>query len=117
MKSRYVLIGALLAAVSFTAQAEVCALSTQTEITICTVREYNKAEKRINSLYKGISARLSLEERAILKKSELAWIKYKDTTCESEASEYEGGSMQPMVRNQCLTRITNARVKWLQDNY
>jgi uncharacterized protein YecT (DUF1311 family) len=45
--------------------------------------------------------------------SQRAWLKFRDTQCVIEGSEFAGGSMQGMVRAQCLTRLTRERTKQL----
>ncbi|RYD54818.1 MAG: DUF1311 domain-containing protein [Sphingomonadales bacterium] len=45
--------------------------------------------------------------------SQRAWIAFRDKQCVIEAGQYAGGSMQPMVRAQCLTRLTKERTRQL----
>ncbi|URW76087.1 DUF1311 domain-containing protein [Sphingomonas donggukensis] len=41
--------------------------------------------------------------------SQRAWLKFRDTQCIIEGSEFAGGSMQGMVMTRCRTRLTNER--------
>lgn len=41
--------------------------------------------------------------------SQRAWLSFRDRECEIEAGRYAGGSMAPMARTQCLTRLTRER--------
>lgn len=50
---------------------------------------------------------------AAILESQRAWLKFRDTQCVIESSEFAGGSMQPMVRAQCLTRLTRERTRQL----
>lgn len=45
--------------------------------------------------------------------SQRAWLKFRDTQCVIESGEVAGGSMQPMVRVGCLTRLTRERTRQL----
>jgi uncharacterized protein YecT (DUF1311 family) len=49
-----------------------------------------------------------------LLESQRAWLRFRDTQCVIEGSEYAGGSMQPMARGNCLTRLTRGRTKQLE---
>ncbi|MCP3734004.1 lysozyme inhibitor LprI family protein [Sphingomonas sp. RP10(2022)] len=46
--------------------------------------------------------------------SQRAWLAFRDTQCVIEGGEYAGGSMQPMVRAQCLARLTRERTTQLK---
>lgn len=45
--------------------------------------------------------------------SQRAWLPFRDRQCEIEAGRYAGGSMAPMIRTQCLTRLTRERTEQL----
>lgn len=47
--------------------------------------------------------------------SQRAWLKFRDTQCVVEGGRYAGGSMMPMVRGACLTRLTRERTHQLKD--
>ena len=47
--------------------------------------------------------------------SQRAWLAFRDSQCAIEGGEYAGGSMQPMVRAQCLARLTRERTAQLKD--
>ncbi|WP_293872514.1 MULTISPECIES: lysozyme inhibitor LprI family protein [unclassified Sphingomonas] len=47
--------------------------------------------------------------------SQRAWLAFRDSQCTIEGGEYAGGSMQPMVRAQCLARLTRERTAQLKD--
>ena len=41
--------------------------------------------------------------------SQRAWLAFRTAQCAIEAGEFAGGSMQPLARAQCLTRLTKER--------
>lgn len=45
--------------------------------------------------------------------SQRAWLKFRDAQCMIEGAEFAGGSMQPLARTQCLTRMTRERTRQL----
>lgn len=82
---------------------------TQFEMTQCAHREFVKADAELNKFYNRFAAKLDEEKRAQLKEAELAWIKYRDATCDFEGAFYKGGTMRPMIQYACLARVTNDR--------
>ena len=89
--------------------------SSQAEASGCAHREYEAADAELNKIYNRLAAALDAEDKALLKQSELAWIKYRDSSCAFESSQYKGGTMRPMVESLCLTRVTKARAAELRE--
>lgn len=89
----------------------------QAEASGCAHREYKAADAELNKAYDRLAAILDAEEKALLKTAELAWIKYRDSTCVFESSQYKGGTMRPMIESFCLTRVTKARTAELKEQY
>ncbi len=87
----------------------------QAEATGCARREYEAADAELNKVYNRLAGILDADEKALLKASELAWIKYRDSTCAFESSQYKGGTMRPMIESFCLTRVTKARTAELKE--
>lgn len=87
---------------------------TQTDMNICAHQTYETVDVALNQTYQALTAELSASEQELLTDAELAWIKYRDRTCELEAAPYEGGSIQPLIYSQCLTRMTENRTAELQ---
>ena len=52
---------------------------------------------------------------AALLASQRAWLQFRDRQCVIEGGEVAGGSMQPMVRAQCLARLTRERTVQLRN--
>src|SRR5690242_20567761 len=97
------------------AQADDCSKArTQTEMNICANHELEQATATINNLYKETMAKYDAEGQALLRKSERAWIAFRDAECEFRTSGSKGGSIWPMMHAQCLTELTRARIKQLE---
>ncbi len=88
---------------------------TQTEMNQCAAIDLAKADAQLNAAYKKLMPQLDASQKAEVKAIQLAWIKFKDLNCKFESSSAEGGSMQPLLRDTCLTQLTEARTKVLQD--
>lgn len=86
----------------------------QAEMNICWGKEYKAADAQLNLAYREFASKLSPEESAQLKTTQLAWLKYRDANCEFVADQYRGGSMRPMVAAMCLADVTNARTSELK---
>ena len=52
---------------------------------------------------------------AAMLESQRAWLGFRDRQCVIEGGRYAGGSIQPMVRANCLARLTRERSRQLQD--
>lgn len=88
--------------------------TTQLELNQCSAGEYQKADKTLNETYKKVMARASASQRDMLKEAQNAWLKVRDADCAFISSGVEGGSVQPMVHNQCLADKTNDRNAYLE---
>jgi uncharacterized protein YecT (DUF1311 family) len=89
----------------------------QAEASGCAHREYLAADAVLNKTYNRLAGILDADEKALLKESELAWIKYRDSNCTFESSQYAGGTMRPMIESFCLARVTKARTAELKDQF
>jgi len=89
----------------------------QAEANACAHEEYKAADAELNKIYGRLAGVLDAEDKASLKESELAWIKYRDSTCVFESSQYKGGTMRPMIESVCLARVTKARTSELREQY
>ncbi|MBD1870866.1 DUF1311 domain-containing protein [Cyanobacteria bacterium FACHB-471] len=87
---------------------------TQAEINQCAQASYETADKELNRVYQELKSSLNNQEQEELIDAELAWIEYRDQTCEAESSQYEGGSIQPTIYYGCLERVTTERTAELQ---
>jgi uncharacterized protein YecT (DUF1311 family) len=84
-------------------------LKTQLEMNACAANEYQREDAKLNEYYKELAGKLGPSEKERLKAAQRAWIKFRDLQCEFEASSYEGGSIQPLVRSSCLAQVTKQR--------
>jgi uncharacterized protein YecT (DUF1311 family) len=87
----------------------------QAEASACAREEYKAADAELNKVYGRLAGVLDAEDKASLKESELAWIKYRDSNCAFESSQYKGGTMRPMIESFCLARVTKGRTAELRE--
>ncbi|MNT18427.1 hypothetical protein D3C72_1536360 [compost metagenome] len=53
---------------------------------------------------------LDKNEKPLLIQAEKDWIKFRDSHCKFEASQYEGGSIKPLIYSTCLEELTRKRI-------
>lgn len=85
---------------------------TQFDMSTCADKDYQAADKALNAVYRKVAAE---GETAKLKAAQRAWIAFRDAECSFQAAASEGGTIQAMEYSMCLTSLTKARTKQLQD--
>lgn len=99
------------------------AAATTVALVACAEGEYRRADQEVNRLYKAILEELDARAtrlkqpagdpgglRAWLVSSQRSWVTFRTSDCNVMASLYEGGTMAPLARLNCLTSRTSARV-------
>ncbi len=92
----------------------------------CAGLDYEKADKQLNKLWPSIKGSAEENDKNVdaanggytkaLIASQKAWLAFRDAECTWEGFQAHGGSMEPMLVNGCLARVTNERIKQLKDN-
>ena len=83
----------------------------QADMTICADTHFKEADAALNASYAQLMKDLDPDTAAKLRAAQRLWLPYRDAACEAEAFLFDGGSMQPMVQLDCMTRLTKARVE------
>jgi uncharacterized protein YecT (DUF1311 family) len=99
-------------------------LKTQLDMNFCAAwgaelsdRELNAAYQRVRRSYQQSDSKTYRALRLKhLTTAQLAWIKYRDTTCTWKASKFSGGSIEPMIYSGCVDRLTKVRTQELLDD-
>jgi uncharacterized protein YecT (DUF1311 family) len=117
MKTALGLASMLLLFAPSLAFAELCDNpSTQSDMTYCADWQFKKDDAGLNEVYgrlKESYAKIPAAKTA-LTKAQRAWVTFRDAECILEAVGEEGGTAQPMVYSQCLSRLTQLRIEQLQ---
>lgn len=92
----------------------------QMEMNYCAGEAYKAADARLNVVYKKamaamkqIDSYLDADQRGAadtLREAQRAWIPFRDKACEAEGYLVSGGSMQPLIIYECLTKLTGQRI-------
>lgn len=89
-------------------------LSIQVQIQRCARLAYEKADRELNSVWKEVISQLSIDEKERLIDRQLAWIEYRDSTCDDETQVSRGASGYRIFLNNCLRRLTIERTEFLR---
>jgi uncharacterized protein YecT (DUF1311 family) len=92
----------------------------QIEMNYCAEQAYKAADARLNVVYKKamaamkqIDSYLDADQRGAadsLRAAQRDWIPFRDKACEAEGYLVSGGSMQPLIIYECLTKLTGQRI-------
>lgn len=105
------LLGAGLAAVCFTAQADNCDHTRNSLDAIhCSNIIYQKADKELNATYQQLVKKLKVNEKKTLRRAQIRWIKQRDQACTMNSVD-----MGEVIDSACLLDQTTNRTNWLND--
>ncbi|TLS96673.1 lysozyme inhibitor LprI family protein [Aliarcobacter cibarius] len=79
----------------------------------CAKIDYDKADKKLNKTYKQVMSLLDDEGKELLKKSQRAWITFRDLNAEFQSDSMRGGTGQGLIYTSILTEMTIEREKEL----
>lgn len=88
--------------------------STTVEMRECASADLQKADKALNATYKKLMAKLDDKiAKDKLKKSQRAWIAFRDANAEFSADEMRGGTGEGLLYTGTVTQMTKQREKEL----
>lgn len=90
-------------------------VETDMDRNIKTAAKYEIADKNLNKVYKKVMAILTENEKMALKREQRKWIKFRDSHCEDETTDFNSGSMYVAMLNSCLETKTDERIKELNE--
>lgn len=90
-----------------------CSVGTMLDMNQCLADEYKKVDARLNSVYTQLTS--SLVDPSALRRSQTAWLRFRDLDCEYVSSGIgTGGSERPFSDNACRIDKTEKRIRDLQ---
>ncbi|GAB1584718.1 hypothetical protein PPNSA23_46610 [Phyllobacterium phragmitis] len=114
MKSAILTAAMVLVMPAFAFAKDKCAdAQDQATMNQCADGSFRESDKKLNSLYKQIEARLKddADTRKLLIKAQQDWVKFRDAECDFQTAGAAGGSARPMLVGQCMNTLTQSRVK------
>lgn len=85
----------------------------QQMMNICAAEDYQAADAKLNQAYQDLINSDDADDKKLLQVAQRAWISFRDAECAHSTAASSGGSIHPMEDSQCLTRLTNDRIKQL----
>lgn len=96
--------------------ASIASAQSQQEMNAQAAEEFKKADKELNQVYAKVLAELDDEAKERLKKSQRAWVAFRDAEADFRAdAEARGGSMWPLIHEGARSSLTKDRVKALRE--
>lgn len=87
---------------------------TQLEMNIVSGQAYRRAERKLDEIIQQMKSFYSPEQNAQFDKVNGAWRTYQQLHAEFVASQYKGGSIQPLIHASTLEAVTIARIVELE---
>jgi uncharacterized protein YecT (DUF1311 family) len=87
---------------------------TQAEMNVVAAQAYRRAERKLEVIIEQMKTFFSPEECAHFDKANQAWRTYQQIHADFAASQYEGGSIQPLIHASALETVTIARIVELE---
>jgi uncharacterized protein YecT (DUF1311 family) len=98
--------------------------TTQLDMNFCAAWGAERSDRQLNIAYQKVrrsyqqsdSKKYGTLRLKNLTTAQLAWIKFRDTTCTWKASKFSGGSIAPMIYSGCVDQLTKVRTQELLDD-
>lgn len=87
---------------------------TQAEMSQTAINDYKKVDSELNKVYKEAFKNITTNEKKLLIIAQKNWILFRDSKCKFEAEQFDGGSIQPLIKYTCLKETTEARIEDLK---
>jgi uncharacterized protein YecT (DUF1311 family) len=87
---------------------------TQAKMNVVATQAYRRAERKLDVIIEQMKTFFSSEECAHFDKANQAWRTYQQIHADFAASQYEGGSIQPLIHASALEAVTIARIVELE---
>lgn len=117
MRASWILLISFLVFAPNLAFAELCDKpETQLDLNYCAKSQFDKDDAGLNDVYGRLKESYAKipSAKGALTKAQRAWVIFRDAECTLDAVGEEGGSIQPMIFTQCLSRLTLLRTGQLQ---
>lgn len=92
-----------------------CPGQSQLELNDCAAQRYQQADALLNAAWPQAKGYMdSLGAGELLLDAQRKWLAFRDAACSAEMAPFAGGSIQPLVWYDCLTRVTQTRTAELR---
>jgi uncharacterized protein YecT (DUF1311 family) len=88
--------------------------ATTSAMRACENARYEGAQRELGVAYQTLLQRLDGEQKQKLGLAQQAWMRFRDTNAEFQASLAQGGTLAPLIKMATLTEMTRARTSELK---
>jgi uncharacterized protein YecT (DUF1311 family) len=86
------------------------------DMNICAEYGFVVADLRMNDLYAQVVGHLKdPKNKELLRKSQLAWLGFRDAACKFDSAGFAGGTLRPMNDLACRQTLTEERSRHLEE--
>ena len=96
------------------ADSECQQATTTSAMRACENARYNVAQRELDVAYQSLLQHLDGEQKQKLRIAQRAWIRFRNTSAEFQASLAQGGTLAPLIKIGTLTEMTKARTSELK---
>jgi uncharacterized protein YecT (DUF1311 family) len=87
------------------------------QINECYARELKRVDAELNKVYHLTLKKLQVDDAALLRKSQRAWLVYRDVHYEAERALWGGGTGGPAAWMSCKLELTSQRTAEIKNVY
>lgn len=87
---------------------------TQADMNRHAAASFHGAEERLAALVEDLRQHLSGGSLDAFENSQQAWLRYREASAEFQSSQYDGGSIQPLIHASALESVTISRIVELE---
>lgn len=109
------LVFSLVVFLSGNAALAACPGESQMEMNDCAAAVYQTADGQLNAVWPQVKSYMDqLSAGDQLLDAQRKWLAFRDAACTAEIAVFAGGSIQPLIWYECMTRLTRTRTSELQ---
>jgi uncharacterized protein YecT (DUF1311 family) len=94
-------------------QAECGNSQSQMAMNECVGRNMKAADEKLNQTYRALMAKVSKDGAEQLRKSQRAWLAWRDAQCEFDTMSSRTGSIHSAMQGMCIEQLTREQTKHL----
>ena len=80
----------------------------------CIKAEHKIQDRNLNQLYRIVKAKLSQQLQEKLQQTQRHWIAYRDMHCDMMQIAEGGGTLGPVLNDECVLQLTISRIEQLE---
>jgi uncharacterized protein YecT (DUF1311 family) len=87
--------------------------TTQLAMNECAGKKLQQSDQKLNAAYRALLDKVSKQGGEQLRKTQRAWLAWRDAQCAFETMGTRDGSVNPMVHAMCIDELTQQQAKRL----